>query len=390
MEHESGQFPDFEPEALSMIAECAEGGFRDALSILDQISSSSISEKITLEQVLEMTRRLSYSTLKSIAAAVFEHDLAALVKVLNELYVKGYEPLTIARDLLEYLRRCMLLKIDPNANQILDLPTEQINEIISQIKEIGVRYLIGSVSRVERILMTLRNSLQARIMLESELIKLGLGEEIFSSEALEKRIELLEQKIAGMKRLAVGNQIAGRSASPRPLEPSSSVVVPVRRNVTPTSPRPSVLPKTTTSSTTTRSVSDDLSKLRSVVEKSSKIISSFMDSATLKKSPEGIITLCLAPNFAYEKLKEEKSVEIILNSAKEIWPETVKIVVSRIGADNSISESSRNSVAQTSVPRVDMREEIAKIDEQSKQKVKEKQEVSDALDVFGGDIISID
>ena len=390
LEHESGQFPDFEPEALSMIAECAEGGFRDALSILDQISSSSISEKITLEQVLEMTRRLSYSTLKSIAAAVFEHDLAALVKVLNELYVKGYEPLTIARDLLEYLRRCMLLKIDPNANQILDLPTEQINEIISQIKEIGVRYLIGSVSRVERILMTLRNSLQARIMLESELIKLGLGDEIFSSEALEKRIELLEQKIAGMKRLAVGNQIAGRSASPRPLEPSSSVVVPVRRNVAPTSPRPSVLPKTTTSSTTTRSVSDDLSKLRSVVEKSSKIISSFMDSATLKKSPEGIITLCLAPNFAYEKLKEEKSVEIILNSAKEIWPETVKIVVSRIGVDNSISESSRNSVAQTSVPRVDMREEIAKIDEQSKQKVKEKQEVSDALDVFGGDIISID
>ena len=33
LEHEAGQFPDFEPEALSMIAECAEGGFRDALSM---------------------------------------------------------------------------------------------------------------------------------------------------------------------------------------------------------------------------------------------------------------------------------------------------------------------------------------------------------------------
>ena len=388
LEHEAGQFPDFEPEALSMIAECAEGGFRDALSILDQISSSSVSEKITLEYVLEMTRRLSYSTLKSIAAAVFEHDLAALVKVLNELYVKGYEPLTIARDLLEYLRRCMLLKIDSNANQILDLPTEQINEIIFQIKEISVRYLIGSVTRVERILMTLRNSLQARILLESELIKLGLGDEIFASEALEKRIEVLEQKLAGLKRVAVSNQISGRGVAARPSEPSPSVVTPVRRIATPSpSPRPTVTSNIPTTSSPTRSLNGDLAKLRSIVEKSSKIISSFMESANLKRTPDGIITLSLAPNFAYEKLKEEKSVEIILNSAKEIWPETIKIVVSRIGADKSLTESSKSPSAQNPIPRVNMREEIAKIDEQAKQKLKEKQEVSDALEVFGGDVM---
>ncbi len=390
LEHEAGQFPDFEPEALSMIAECADGGFRDALSILDQISSSSISEKITLEQVLEMTRRLSYSTLKNIAASVFEHDLAALVTVLNELYVKGYEPLTIARDLLEYLRRCMLLKIDSNANQILDLPTEQINEITSQIKDINVRYLIGSVTRVERILMTLRNSLQARILLESELIKLGLGDEIFASEALEKRIELLEQKLAGLKRISMGNQVAGRTASARPIEPTT-VSAPVRRPV-PVAPlpKPSGYSNAPVSTSTTRSLNDDLSKLRSCVEKSSKIISSFMETANLKKTSDGVITLTLAPNFAYEKLKEDKSIDIILKAAKEIWPDTVKIVVSRIGTENSIADNRKNPVSQTPVQRVDMREEIARIDEMSKQKVKEKQEVSDALDVFGGDIISID
>lgn len=390
LEHKAGQFPDFEPEALSMIAECAEGGFRDALSILDQISSSSISEKITLEQVLEMTRRLSYSTLKSIAASVFEHNLASLVTVLNELYVKGYEPLTIARDLLEYLRRCMILKIDSNANQILDLPAEQVNELISQIKDINVRYLIGCVTRVERILMTLRNSLQARILLESELIKLGLGDEIFASEALEKRIELLEQKIAGLKRIATGNQIAGRSVASRPSEPTA-VSAPIRRPV-PVTP----LPKTpsyssnSVSASTTRSLNDDLSKLRSIVEKSSKIISSFMESANLKKSSDGVLTLTLAPNFAYEKLKEDKSVDIILKAAKELWPNTERIVVSRIGTENTTANTNRNLESQTPVQRVDMREEIARIDEMSKQKVKEKQEVSEALEVFGGDIISID
>ena len=389
LEHESGQFPDFEPEALSMIAECAEGGFRDALSILDQISSSSISEKITLEHVLEMTRRLSYSTLRSIAEAVFKHDLATLVKVLNELYVKGYEPLTIARDLLEYLRRCMLLKIDSNANQILDLPAEQINEILSQIKEINVRYLIGCVSRVERILMTLRNSLQARILFESELIKLGLGDEIFASEALEKRIEVLEQKLAGLKRIATGNQVSGRSISPKTIEPVATVSTPIRRPV-PVAAKPPVYSNTPAASSTTRSLNDDLSKLRAVVEKSSKIVSSCMESAVLKRTSEGVVSLTLAANFAYEKLKEDKSVDIILNAAKEIWPDTEKIVVSRKVINTSAADLDRNPTVQAPVQRVNMREEIAKIDEKSKQKVKEKQEVSDALEVFGGDIISIE
>ena len=387
LEHESGQFPDFEPEALSMIAECAEGGFRDALSILDQISSSSISDKITLEQVLEMTRRLSYSTLRDIAESVFEHDLASLAGKLNELYVKGYEPLTIARDLLEYLRRCMLLKIDSNANQILDLPAEQISEILEQVKSLSVRYLIGSVTRVERILMTLRSSLQARILLESELIKLGLGDEIFASEALEKRIEVLEQKIAGLKRIAAGNQVAGRAALPRMVESTPSNV-PTAKRIVPSPSKP--VNYSSSSSTTTKSLTDDLSKLRAVVEKTSKVISSFMLSANIKRGSDGVLTLCIGHSFAYNKLKEEKSVSVLLEAAKELWPNTEKIVITMNGAAGASDNSNKAQPVSESVPRVNMREEIAKIDEQSKQKVKEKPEVSDALDVFGGDVIGIE
>ncbi len=392
LEHESGEFPEFELEALAVIAECAEGGFRDALSILDQISSSSVTGKITLEQVLEMTRRLSYSTLKSIAEAIFAHDLSALVKVLNELYVKGYEPLTIGRDLLEYLRRCMLLKIDSNANQILDLPVEQINEILTQIKDVNVRYLIGSVTRVERMLMTLRSSLQARILLESELIKLGLGDEIFASEALEKRIENLEQKIAGLKRIATGNQLAGRitpSTSSAPIHYSRPIAEPVPTSVSSIKNTPArPLNTSGSAANTTKSVSNDLTKLRAIVDKTSKVISSFMLSATLKKDSNGTITLVVPHSFAYTKLKEEKSIAIILEAAKEIWPNSEKIVVSMTGSSNDVSSTPK--AVSAPVQRVDMREEIAKIDEEAKQKVKQKPEISDALDVFGGDIVSIE
>ena len=392
LEHQEGQFPEFEPEALSVIAECAEGGFRDALSILDQISSSSITDKITLDQVLEMTRRLSYSTLKSIAGSIFEHDLANLVKNLNELYVKGYEPLTIGRDLLEYLRRCMLLKIDSSANQILDLPVEQVNETISQIEKLNVRYLIGSVTRIERILMTLRNSLQTRILLESELIKLALGDEIFATEALERRIEELEQKVAGLKRIAVSGQISGRIPQlPSTQNLSSSNYsqsknpIPIQRNSV-TNTRPAVASEPPL--TSVKNLNDDLSKLRDEVYKTSKVLSSLMLSSTLKKE-NSLLVLNVNLSYAYTKLNEESSIKILLDAAKQIWPNIEKVEV-RNGASKTTTNSRNSNQCFVQSQPVDMLVEIAKIDEQAKQKVKQTPQVAEALEVFGGDVIGIE
>ncbi len=395
IEHKEGQFPDFEPEALAMIAECAEGGFRDALSILDQISSSSISDKITLDQVLEMTRRLSYTMLKSIADSIYSHNLSSLVKVLNELYEKGYEPLTIGKDLLEYIRRCMLLKIDSNANQILDLPIEQINEILEQIKSINVRYLIGSVTRVERILMTLRSSLQARILLESELIKLALGDEIFASEALEKRIEELEQKVAGLKRLAIGNQVSGRlatfpssSVSNRPqLNSSVNNITPIRKE---TNFSKNIGPNYELPATSIKTLNTDLSKLRDIISKKSEpVIYAVMQKASLKIENEKLI-LTLNQTFAYTKLKEEKSIAIILESAKELWPNVKNVEI--LLENNKIPTTNDEIKSQNQIVnrRVDLKEEIAKIDEETKERIKKTPQVSEAMEVFGADIIGIE
>ncbi len=404
LEHEAGQFPEFEPEALSMIAECAEGGFRDALSILDQISSSSVADKITLDYVLEMTRRLSYSTLKETAGAIFDHNLPNLVKVINELYVKGYEPLTIGRDLLEYMRRCMLLKIDPNANQILDLPAEQVSETIEQIKPITVRYLIGSVTRIERILMSLRSSLQARILLESELIKLGLGDEIFASEAIEKRIDQLEQKVAGLKRIATSNQITGRTAAPNAgtMSPArqaleelpATTVTTIRRGASSSASAQPVGFGQGSHPTTVKSLNSDALKLCDAISKKHPMVSSLMKTASLKRSSEGILTIELAHSFSYSMLKEQPKQDIILEAAKELWSDVKSLRICMAGSSSATGpvSSSHNSVSAVAqaAPRINMQEEIAKIDEQAKEKVKATPEVSAALEVFGGDIIKIE
>lgn len=385
LENAGGQFPAFEPEALSMIAECAEGGFRDALSLLDQIASSSSAETIRLDHVLEMTRRLSYSTLKEMTAAIFSHNLGSLVKTLNDLYFRGYEPLTIGRDLLEYLRRCMVLKIDAEANQVLDLPAEQAAELRGQVAGLSARYLIGSVSRVERALMTIRNSFQARILLESELIRLGLGEEIFSSEALEKRVEMLEQKLATLKRSAGSmtgpRPSAGRQVSP---PPPQAPVRPAAPASPPSAPsRPSHLPDNVVPMTTTSRSGDAFTEFRSAVAARSNVCQALLVSAKIRKPENGVMVIQLEQTFAAGKLKEEKSMNILLEAARQIFGQVDSIRIAVPGSGEPVP-------GEVVPAKLNHKEQIARIDEQSRQKLLQKPAVADALDVFGGEIIDLE
>jgi DNA polymerase-3 subunit gamma/tau len=384
LENASGTFPEFEPEALSMIAECAEGGFRDALSLLDQISSSSSDEVITLDQVLEMTRRLSYSTLKVIAAALFAHDLAGLVSRLNELYFRGYEPLTIGRDLLEYLRRCMILRIDPEANQILDLPAEQAAELKAQVSTLSARYLIGAVTRVERALISIRNSFQARILLESELIRLGLGDEIFASEALEKRIEVLEQKLAAVKRLA-GNHALNNAVRQGPRPAPVTNTTPLRQSPgSTTTAKSGPLPDNVVpmNSVTTRPA-DPFADFKNAVGSRSNVCQALLVNARFRKPEDGVMTIQLEQSFAAGKLKEEKNINILLEAARQVYGSVSSIRVIMAGSENAVAPDAAPS-------RMTHVEQIARIDEQARQKVLQKPSVADAIEVFGGEIIEIE
>jgi len=389
LERSEGSFPNFAPEALSVIAESAQGGFRDALSLLDQIASSAVEEIVTQDHVLGMTRRLSYSTLKEIGAAIFGHDLAALVKTLNDLFFRGYEPLTIGRDLLEYLRRCMILKIDSEANQILDLPEEQAAEIQIQIASLSARYLIGSVSRVEKSLLTIRNSVQARILLESELIRLGLGDEIFATEALEKRVEQLEQKLAALRKISARGPAA--PAQSRPQGMPSRMTQSAAPGISPgpgrlhSVPPPTVLPDNVIAMNTTRIVSDPLLDFKNAVARKSNVCQALLVSAKLRKPENGILTIILEQTFAAGKLKEEKNMAILLAAAKEVFGEIQGININMAGANISGAGSAENVPDKNT-----HREQIAKIDEQARQKLLAKPSIADAVDVFGGEIVDLD
>ena len=100
---------EFDGKALDVIAKAAEGGMRDALSLLDQALSFS-SGKLEENDALLVTGSIAADALVTDVAALFEHDEAKALMELDKIFSEGKNMLRFTEDLLAYLRDLLLDK----------------------------------------------------------------------------------------------------------------------------------------------------------------------------------------------------------------------------------------------------------------------------------------
>src|SRR5699024_1329082 len=106
-------------EALETIALAAEGGMRDALSILDQAISYS-DEGVELADVLAVTGGVSQQILTNIIEAMYNQDATEALTLLDHLIQQGKDPGRFVYDLIYFLRDLLLYKSAPSLDGILE------------------------------------------------------------------------------------------------------------------------------------------------------------------------------------------------------------------------------------------------------------------------------
>jgi len=106
-------------EAMETIAMAAEGGMRDALSILDQAISYS-GEQVELEDVLAVTGGVSQSVLTEIAKAMYEKDVHHAIKLLDTIIQQGKDPGRFVYDLIYFMRDLLLSKSTSEFEDMLE------------------------------------------------------------------------------------------------------------------------------------------------------------------------------------------------------------------------------------------------------------------------------
>jgi DNA polymerase-3 subunit gamma/tau len=102
-------------DALIQIARQSAGGMRDAISLLDQLSSTG--DKITLALAQTVLGTATSQTVLDIVSSIMDHDPAHGLETIHKALDAGADPRSLARQIVEYLRGLMLIQMG-NANQV--------------------------------------------------------------------------------------------------------------------------------------------------------------------------------------------------------------------------------------------------------------------------------
>lgn len=383
------QFPEVKPEALHLICESAQGGFRDALGLLDQVSSFQTEGVVTVDHVLAITRRLGYPVLRGLAGSLISRDTKELLRQLNDLFYGGYDVGPIGRDLLEYLRKCLLLRLDPSAGGFLEVAPEQAQAMQEQVAQVPLEFLVGVVSRLERTMTGLRHSVAPRILFEVELVRIALREISLGTEGLERRLDQVEARLKSPLPVSRPGVQEGRPAAApfRPSPLSSSAPADPRGPVTVRDRAPEA-PEETSRPEATRS--DKFRTVKNKLLKSARILGALFQNAALESFEGGIMVIAMESDFAAAKCRDPKSLETLKAHAEAEFGPVQSIRITGPADRQSPAKAAEAASSAPAKPRVNHSEEIAKIDRAARQAIIDQPPVADALAVFGGEIIQVE
>ena len=207
-----------EPEAVEIIARRAEGGMRDALSILDQALSLTQGNELTAAISEEITGTISLSALDDYVAALSQQDVPKALDSLNLLFENGKSMTRFVTDLLQYLRD--LLVVQTGGENTHHSPVFMDNLALSQ-ESLFEMIRIATVS-----LADMKASLQPKIYAEMMTIRLAeIKPEPVLSEAVESEISALRQEVVRLKQELANVGTAPKQVVPVPSRPTTSKTV---------------------------------------------------------------------------------------------------------------------------------------------------------------------
>ena len=155
----------YEADAVQIIARRAEGGMRDALSILDQALSLTAGSELTTAIAEEITGSISLAALDQYVAAILNHDATAALEQLAIIFDNGKNMARFVADLLQYLRDLLIVQTGGENTHASDLFATNL--------EADQARLFALIDQATTSLADIKNSLQPRIYTEMMTIKLA-------------------------------------------------------------------------------------------------------------------------------------------------------------------------------------------------------------------------
>ena len=161
----------YEEEALSMIAEKADGGMRDALSIFDQ-AASFCQGNITYQKVIEDLNELDADNYFRIVDLAMENKVSDIMLLLNSIIEKGFDGGNLINGLASHVRNVLMAK-DAATLTLLEVSQQQREKYAEQAKRCPTRFLYTALKLMNQCDLSYRQSSNKRLLVELTLIQVA-------------------------------------------------------------------------------------------------------------------------------------------------------------------------------------------------------------------------
>lgn len=212
---------DYEPAALSFIAQKADGALRDAISLLDQTIGSS-QGNITIEAARSASGSLDRETVEGFCGSLLASDGIAILEYIDKIFADGRDPSNFIGEIMNMLRDIMIvLTVRNPGGMLVESPEEleRLKELAAMTNISEITYLIKELSLLDN---SIKWAVQRKIVFEAGMLKLCDRRTEDSDMALRDRINLLEQRLADLT--ASGIKMSYRTAGKMQTPPAAPPV----------------------------------------------------------------------------------------------------------------------------------------------------------------------
>ena len=217
----------YEEQALAVIAEKADGGMRDALSIFDQAASFCQGD-ITYQKVIEDLNVLDSDNYFKLVDLALENKVSQMMLLLDNILGKGFDGGNMIQGLAQHVRNVMMAK-DTQTLPLLETSDEQKTKYVEQAKKAPTPFLYKALQLMNNCDVQYRQSSNKRLLVELTLIQIGQitqpeDQDVPSAGRTPHRLKSLFQKIvAQLKPASQGAGAGQESGSKAPVREAQPV-----------------------------------------------------------------------------------------------------------------------------------------------------------------------
>ena len=189
-----GEGIDASDAALSLVARGANGSFREAISLLDQLAAAT-GKKLSVQDVLQLGTAVEEDVLFRLCDTIVDRDVAGALVLVEELAERGQDLGELTKQLLEHLRHLLLVQHVGHVPESLPLTEEAQERLREQANQLPEPTVLRLVDLLAVVLEDERQGADPRLPLELALVKVTRPHADLARESLVHRVEVLESRL---------------------------------------------------------------------------------------------------------------------------------------------------------------------------------------------------